>query len=55
LDGLLAFAVAAIFAEHFPASVLPNEFRVIASAVWTIVPVVFGVKVFVVHGWSMRK
>jgi hypothetical protein len=55
LDGLLALAVATIFAEHFPASVLPNELWVKASAVWTIVPVVFGVKVFVVHGWSMRK
>jgi hypothetical protein len=55
LGGLLALAVAAIFAEHFPASVLPNVLPVAASAVRAKWPVVIGFKVVVVHGWSMKK
>jgi len=38
-----------------PASVLPNVLPVAASAVWAKRPVVFGLKGFVVHGWSMKK
>ena len=55
VSALLALAVAAIFAELFPASVLPNVFRVTASAVRAKWPVVIGFKVVVVHGWSMKK
>ena len=55
MGGLLALAVAAIFAEYFPAAVLPNVLPVTASAVWTKGPVVFGRKGFVVHGCSVKK
>lgn len=55
MGGLLALAVAAIFAEYFPASVLPNVLPVAASAVRAKRPVVIGVKGFVVHGWSVKK
>ena len=53
--GLLGLAETAVLALHFPAPVLPNELRVRASAIWAIVPVVFRMKVFVVHGVDVRK
>ena len=52
---LLGFAETAVLALHFPAAVLPNKLRVTASAVWAIVPVVFRMKVFVVHVVDVRK
>ena len=55
VGGLLAFAVAAVFAEHFPTGVRANAMSVGASAVRTKLPALIELQVLVLHVLQVRK